>query len=913
MNYKDTLNLPKTNFSMKANLPQREPAMLKKWQEDSLYEAIRKRRKGKPKFILHDGPPYANGNIHMGHVLNKVLKDIVIKYKTMTGSDAPYIPGWDCHGLPVEHQLFKELRITKYDINQVDFRKKAHKYAMKFVKIQRDEFERLGIFGDWENPYLTLNPKYEAAILQSFASLVKKGYIYKGLKPVNWCAQCETALAEAEVEYNDKTSPSVYVRFKDTKEDRYFLIWTTTPWTLLANVAITVHPDLDYVVAKTQKGNLIIAKSRLEEVMAEIGENNFEIIETIKGKSLENLEVQHPFIDRISKIVLADYVTIEDGTGCVHTAPGHGEADHITGKKYNLSVIMPIDSKGRVDKTGGEFKGLSVLEANNAIIEKLKSSGDLLASGEVTHSYPHCWRCKKPIIFRATQQYFMGIDIHNLRGKMLKAIKKVKWIPVSGVERISAMVKQRPDWCLSRQRYWGVPIPGFYCADCDELILDAKAILHLADIVEKEGSNVYFIKDAGELLPKNTKCPKCGAKNFKKETDIIDVWFESGVSHQAVLKPDKFYPADLYLEGSDQHRGWFQTSLITACGINDSSPYKAVLTHGFTVDGEGKKMSKSLGNVVPPQDIMSEYGADILRLWVASSDYSGDVRVSDQIFKRVSESYRKIRNTLKYLLSNLYDFKEEYSIPNNKLLEIDQWALSKTKALAESVKKHYDAYSFHAVYRAIYEFSTVFLSSIYLDILKDRMYTFLVDSQERRSGQTAMFKIGSTLIRLLAPLLPFTAEEAWEELMKEKATYSSVHLADWPLVSDFPTNKKFEAKYEKLLNFRQSLLLHLENERIAKRLGSSLEAKVELRLKNPNDFNFFKENEGELPSLFIVSQVEAKKADSAKGQKDEIAIKIMKADGAKCMRCWNYSLSVGKNKEHPDICHRCSKNIKGGI
>jgi len=759
MDYKSTLNLPKTNFSMKANLPNREPLLCKEWDQAGLYGLIRKKSKGKKRYILHDGPPYANGNIHMGHVLNKTLKDIAIKFNTMQGMDAPYIPGWDCHGLPVEHQLFKELKINKYEIDQLEFRKKAHKYAMKFVKTQRDEFKRLGVFGDWENPYLTLDPKYEAEIMRSFANLVKKGFIYKALKPVNWCSQCETALAEAEVEYKDRVSPSIYVRFK-LKEDTYFLIWTTTPWTLLANVAIAVHPKMDYVEVETSKGNLIILQSRLDFVMNEIGEKSFKVVKTMKGSDLKNLEAKHPFIDRSSKVVLADYVTTEEGTGCVHTAPGHGELDYITGRKYNLATIMPIDSKGRVDETLSEFKGLFVTKANTAILEKLNKSGDLLGSGEISHSYPHCWRCKKPIIFRATEQYFMGVDIHDLRKKMLEIIKKLNWYPASGMERISAMIKLRPDWCLSRQRYWGVPIPGFYCEKCNTILLDAKVIEHVAKIVEKEGSNAYFIRSTSELVPAGTVCRKCKSKKFRKESDIMDVWFESGVSHQAVLKTSNTYPADLYLEGSDQHRGWFQSALITAVGIENNSPYKAVLTHGFVVDGDGKKMSKSLGNVISPQDIMKSYGADILRLWVASSDYTQDVRQSDEILKRLSESYRKIRNTLRYLLSNLYDFTSQDSLNYNQLLEIDQWALSNAKALLEKVTEYYKNYSFHMVYRSIYDFCTVFLSSIYLDILKDRMYTSSISSCERRSGQTVMYKITSMLVRMMAPILVFTTEEA---------------------------------------------------------------------------------------------------------------------------------------------------------
>ncbi len=897
--YKSTLNLPKTNFSMKANLPNKEPMQLLKWNDAGIYELLRKKSKGRPKFILHDGPPYANGNIHMGHVLNKILKDIVVKFNSMKGNDAPYVPGWDCHGLPVEHQLFKELKMTKSDIDQVAFRNKAYKYAMKYVKIQRDEFKRLGIFGDWENPYLTLDTKYEAGIMRSFAALVKKGFVYKGLKPVNWCATCETALAEAEVEYANHNSHSVFVRFKLVSEDAYFVIWTTTPWTLLANVAIAVHPTLDYVLVSTRYGKLYLMKDRLDAVMNAVGENEFKVIKTIKGKTLEGLQAKHPFIERISKIVLADYITTEEGTGCVHIAPGHGEADYITGKKYKLPTIMPIDSKGKVDDSVPEFKGLGIKEASLSIIEKLKASKGLLASGEITHSYPHCWRCKNPIIFRATEQYFMGVDINNLRGKMLSLIKKVKWIPAGGIERISSMVKLRPDWCLSRQRYWGVPIPAFYCVKCKELLLDAKVIEHVAGIVEKEGSNAYFIKDTKELIPSGTKCKKCKTGEFIKEKDIVDVWFESGVSHQAVLKPEKLYPADLYLEGSDQHRGWFQTALITGAAIDGIAPYKTVLTHGFVVDGTGKKMSKSLGNVISPQDVMKTHGADILRLWVASSDYSTDVRLSDEILKRLSDSYRKIRNTLRYLLSNLYDYDASKKLDYKKLLEVDRWALARTKGLLDKVNDAYATYNFHVVYRSIYEFSTVFLSSIYLDVLKDRMYTFGVDSTERRSGQTAMYEIASALIRMLEPLIPFTAEEAWQSLTKKD---ESVHLANWPELGGIKPDKTVEEKYTRILALREKLLILLEAERIAKRIGSPLQAKVVLSFKLNKDYKFYKLHEKELPTMFIVSQVEVAEDTN---QKEDIKIDIKTAGGAKCQRCWNYSETVGKNNKHPGLCTRC--------
>ena len=653
MEYKNTLNLPKTDFPMKADLPNREPIILKNWQDSGLYLKIRKSGNGKTKYILHDGPPYANGSIHMGHALNKILKDITIRYKTMRGFDSPYVPGWDCHGLPIEHQLFKELKISKYDIDQVKFRKQAYDYAMKYANIQKDEFKRLGILGDWEHPYLTLDKSYEAEIVRSFGKLVDKGYIYKDLKPVNWCSTCETALAEAEIEYEDKVSPSVYVKFESVHNNipAYFIIWTTTPWTLVANVAIAVHPDMDYVLVEIQgKERYILAKARLEPAMVSFDIKDYKILKTFKGRDLEGMEARHPFIDRKSKVVTAEYVSMEDGTGCVHIAPGHGQEDYLTGKRCALPTIMPVDPRGKFDETCGEFSGMKVYDANKPIIERLKLLGALVREEEIRHSYPHCWRCKRPIIFRATDQYFMKIDHKNLRKHMLDAIKsKIKWIPEAGHSRIGAMVENRPDWCLSRQRYWGVPIIAFYCKGCKEVLLDAKVINNVAALFDKDGADSWFIKKEEELLPPGTKCKKCGGKEFTKETDILDVWFDSGVSHQAVLKKNKDldYPCELYLEGSDQHRGWFQSALITGMGIDNIVPYKNVLTHGFVVDGTGKKMSKSIGNVITPEQVMKKYGADILRLWVASSDYSEDVRLSDEILTRLADAYRKIRNTYK--------------------------------------------------------------------------------------------------------------------------------------------------------------------------------------------------------------------------------------------------------------------------
>jgi isoleucyl-tRNA synthetase len=917
MDYKQTLNLPKTDFQMKADLPNREPKFIKHWQEIDLSGKIRRLYKGKAKFILHDGPPYANGNIHMGHALNKILKDIVIRYKTMRGYDSPYVPGWDCHGLPVEHQLFKELKMTKYDIDQVQFRKKAHDYAMKYVDIQREQFKRLGIMGEWSDPYLTLSKDYEAAIIKSFGKLVEKGYIYKDLKPVNWCATCETALAEAEVEYEDKTSPSIYVKFKltryeirDTNNENaatYFVIWTTTPWTLLANVAIALHPDADYVHVTGNNGEVyIMAKMLVDTAMNKIGVKDYKILKTVKGRELEGLEAKHPFIDRVSKVVLAPYVSMEDGTGCVHTAPGHGQEDYITGKRYKLHTLMPVNGRGIFDDTCGEFSGQHITKANKEIVEKLKSLNRLLHEEEVTHSYPHCWRCKKPIIFRATDQYFLKIDHNDMRKDMLKTISsKVKWIPEVGESRISAMVANRPDWCLSRQRYWGVPIIAFYCKKCKEVLLDAKVIDHVAKIVEVEGADAWFVRKEEDLMPPGTKCGKCGSGDFIKETDILDVWFDSGVSHQAVLKKRAIldYPCELYLEGSDQHRGWFQSALITAMGIDGRAPYKQVLTHGFVVDGLGKKMSKSMGNVITPDEVMKKYGADILRLWVASSDYSEDVRLSGEILTRLADAYRKIRNTYKYLLSNLYDFDPgQDRVAYKDMPEFDRWMLHKLAIVIKETTVNYETYAFHKVYRDVYNFCVTEVSSIYLDVMKDKMYTFAKGSIERRSGQTVMFEVLEALLKLMAPLLAVTADEAWGYVnIKNKS--ESVHLESWPSVETCKgwIDESLEKKWSVLVNIREEILKKLEEKRATGEIGSGLEASVTIITNDPQTKKMLSEHKDFLRYLFIVSNVELKDGESA--------VVIEKAKGSKCSRCWNYSVEVGSHKDHPALCERCVKNI----
>jgi len=940
IDYKKTINLPKTDFSMKANLPKKEPIILEKWSEMDIYNTILKKKKDSPKYVLHDGPPYANGNIHIGHALNKILKDIIIKYKTLRGFNAPYVPGWDCHGLPVEHQLFRELKKRKDEVEQAEFREKAHDFAMKFVAIQKEEFKRLGVFGDWENPYLTLSHEYEAAIIRSFKSLVENGYVYKGTKPVNWCYDCETALAEAEVEYDEHVSPSIFVKFKlssfDTvpllkkaaSDNLFVVIWTTTPWTLMGNVACAVHPDFTYVLAKVNDEILIIEKNLSSSVMEKAGLSNYETVGEIRGKQLEGSEYMHPFGLRTGKVVAADYVSCKDGTGIVHTAPGYGSEDFMTGKKYNLDVLMQVDEKGFFLKNIPEVGGLHVSKASKIIIEKLKANKALIASGSITHSYPHCWRCKKPIIFRATEQWFMSIDHNGIRSSILKVIKTVKWVPDFGENRISSMVENRPDWCLSRQRLWGVPIPAFYCRNCRNSVLEPQLIENFARIVEKEGTNSWFKTPARELLPKGYKCSRCQNSEFIKEQDILDVWFDSGVSHQAVLKENNSlsYPADLYLEGSDQHRGWFQAALISAMAIDEHTPFKEVLTHGFTVDGEGRKMSKSRGNVIAPQQVIDKLGADVLRLCIASSDYNDDVRMSEEILARVSESYRKIRNTLKFTLGNLADFNpEKDALRVDDLLEIDRWALSALHTLIKQVTRAYDKFIFHQAVKLIYNFCILEMSSFYLDVLKDRLYTFSKRSQARRSAQTVLYEILTALIRLISPVLSFTAEEAYG--FTAQAENKSVFLCDWPQLHEEYINKDLDDTWKFILRLRNCVLKSLEEARTAKLIGNSLEAKVKIYSVPPQEQidRILKNHASELAGIFIVSEVELNlgidipelpvynvtflKRDSTV-ETIQLKIAVEKAHGGKCIRCWNYSESVGKNKQHPKLCKRCLGNLQ---
>lgn len=929
INYQKTLNLPKTDFAMKAGLAQKEPLILAEWQKQDTYGKIRAAAREKKTFILHDGPPYANGHIHIGHALNKTLKDFIVKFRAMQGHDSYYLPGWDCHGLPIEHQLLKDLNKRKSDVDCVSFRKKAHEYAMKFVGIQREEFKRLGIFGDWDNPYLTLDPEYEYWILKSLAELNQKGYVERGLKPVNWCFQCETALAEAEVEYENHTSPSVYVRFAVTNQDVLavpvkkkfnLLIWTTTPWTLMANVAVAVHPSFKYVLVEGNDEVLIIESSLVERVLNKAGDNKYKTIKEVNGSDLVSLKYKHPFgLKQDCKVITADYVTKEDGTGLVHTAPGHGQEDFQSGLKHKLEVFMPVDDRGVYTKEAGKYAGEHVFKANEKIIEELKNNGSLFAQENLSHQYPHCWRCKKPIIFRATKQWFLKIDHQNLRQRLVESIKKdVKWIPSAGEERIAAMVGSRPDWCLSRQRYWGVPIPAVKCKSCQELILSDDVILKFAGIARKEGTDAWFEKDIKEFISPSVVCG-CGGKDFEKTNDILDVWFDSGVSHQAVIKGRLKLetPIDMYLEGSDQHRGWFQSSLIPSVAMDGKAPYRSVLTHGFVVDGQGRKMSKSLGNVVAPQEVIQNYGADILRLWIASSSYNDDIRISKEIIERLIDAYRKIRNTMRYLLGNLYDFNpDENTVPYGQLTDLDKWALYRLAVTVNAVKESYDEYAFAKVYKSLFHFCNEDLSSFYLDILKDRLYTSAAQSAHRRAAQSVLYHTLNHLVRVLAPILVFTSEEVFAAMPKAKASKDtqSVHALTWLDVPAQWNDENINKDFELLVALRPHVLKALEEKRARGEIGSSLEASVKFETTSQRDYDYLNGFLSLLPETFIVSQVAVEKIkEVAEGLDEQFAqtkIIIEKAKGTKCSRCWNYKEDVGQNQEHQTLCGRCAAIVK---
>jgi len=929
MDYKKTLNLPKTKFPMKANLVNREPEQLKFWEEINLYDQIRNDSCDRDLFILHDGPPYANGNIHIGTAFNKILKDVIVRSRQMAGYNAVYVPGWDCHGLPIEHNVDIELGSKKLELTKLDIRKRCRAYAEKYIDIQREEFKRLGVMGEWENPYLTMNYRYEATIAKECAKFALDGSLFKSKKPIHWCCSCKTALAEAEIEYYDVESPSIFVKFR-VKDDMgnafpqlankkvFVVIWTTTPWTIPANLGVTFHPDYKYTAVEINDGEvLIMAKDLADNCMKTFGIVEYKSIVDIKPSDLEGKRCDHPLYERDSLIILGDHVTLDTGTGCVHTAPGHGREDYEVGLRYGLDVYSPVDDNGCFTEDVDFFKGQSVFQANNHITAKLKKEGVLLAEGSITHSYPHCWRCRQPVIFRATPQWFISMDKTGLRKKALEIIDTVKWIPGWGRERIYGMIKNRPDWCISRQRAWGVPIAMFSCNHCDAVLIDKRVMDHVCNLFERHGADIWFEKAASELLPEDIACSTCGEKDFSKETDILDVWFDSGVSHAAVLeqRSNLRWPADLYLEGSDQHRGWFHSSLLTSVGTRGKAPYKSVLTHGFTVDGEGKKMSKSVGNTIAPKEVIRKHGAEILRLWVSASDYRDDIRISDNILKQLSDAYRRIRNTSRYILGNLYDFNPESDmVPYEDMQEIDRYALHKLQDIIAKSKRAYDNYEFHVIYHSLNNYCTIDLSAFYLDILKDRLYTSPPNSIERRSAQTAMHILLDAIVRIMAPVLAFTADEIWKHIPDKNDKPVSVHLASMPTINKRWKNDELGRKWGRLIAVRREVTKVLEEARTKKIIGHSLDAAVTLCAEG-DVFEDLNPYANDLRTVFIVSKAALVSSDNRTGAFintgiDELSIQVEAADGEKCERCWVHDGSVGTLTEHPKICNRCQTALE---
>jgi isoleucyl-tRNA synthetase len=923
---KQTINLPRTNFSMKANLPQAEPKMLARWAEEDLYGQIRKSRAGKPIWILHDGPPYANGRIHLGTAFNKIIKDFIVKSKTMSGYDSPYVPGWDCHGLPIEHKVDQELGGKKAQMSAASVRKACRKYAEKFVNLQREDFKRLGVLGRWDEPYLTMAPKYQSVIAGAFVDFLDKGYAYKGLKPVNWCMSDRTALAEAEVEYADHKSPSVWVRFALTSDPTlidpelagkklFGLIWTTTPWTLPANLAIAFHPKYEYVAVEAGDGDVyVVAADLLEVTASKCGWDGGKVLARFHGHKLEGATFQHPFMERTSVGILGDHVTLEQGTGAVHTAPGHGQEDYVVGMQYGLEVYCPVDGAGRIFDPGtnatvpAQLIGKTVWEANPLVIEMLQANGALLAQENISHSYPHCWRCHKATIFRATEQWFIGMDNNELRAKALDAIRVVKWMPEWGESRISNMVSSRPDWCVSRQRVWGVPIVVFYCEKCRHPLTDKKILDSVVELFATHSADVWFERTAAELIPQGTTCAKCGAGEFTKENDILDVWFDSGSSQLAVLNEEYGlrWPADFYMEGGDQYRGWFQSSLLIGVGLRGASPFQGCATHGWALDGEGKAMHKSLGNSIEPETVIKDSGAEIIRLWSGSVEFTEDVRLSPMILTRLTEAYRKLRNTFRYMLGNLHDFDPARdAVPGGELAEIDQWVLVRAEDLVARIRIWYDEFAFHKVYRAVYDFATTDLSNIYFDVLKDRLYTSAAKSKARRSAQTALYRLAQALVRLLAPILSFTTEEVWGHL----GGAGSVHTAYFPEPSELSEGLGTEHRarvenWNKLLPLRDEVLKSLEAARQEKVIGAPLEASVRLSADD-SLYPLLEEYASELPGLFIVSQVKL-----ARQAEPGFSATIERAPGVKCDRCWKYTEDVGSDSELPAVCASCAAAVR---
>jgi isoleucyl-tRNA synthetase len=924
---KQTVNLPKTAFPMKANLPQTEPKLLERWEKEKLYEQIRASRAGRPVFILHDGPPYANGRIHLGTAFNKILKDFIVKSKTMAGFDSPYVPGWDCHGLPIEIKVDQDLGSRKAGMSAVEIRRACRQYAEKYIDLQRQDFKRLGVLGQWDDPYLTMSARYQSVIAGAFVEFLDRGYVYKGLKPVHWCMKDRTALAEAEVEYKEHSSPSIWVRFKLASDpakihpdlagrDVYGLIWTTTPWTIPANMAIAYNPKFEYVAVRVDAGDVYIVAAGLLDVTAQkCGWTEAEIVARFTGDRVEGAVFRHPFLERDSLGILADHVTLEQGTGAVHTAPGHGQEDYAAGRQYGIETYCPVDGAGRFYHAPGAagrlpfaIIGKTVWEANPIVIEILKSEGALLAVEKLAHSYPHCWRCHHPTIFRATEQWFIGMDRNDFRRRALDAVHQTRWMPAWGEERIANMIAARPDWCISRQRVWGVPIIVFYCDKCREPITDRRILDGVVELFREHTADVWYERTAAELLPPGMTCPRCGEAEFSKENDILDVWFDSGSSHLAVLN-ERFglrWPADVYMEGGDQYRGWFHSSLLVGVGIKGGSPYRACALNGWVLDGEGRAMHKSLGNTIEPDQVIKRYGAETLRLWAASVDFHEDVRVSETILSRLVEAYRKLRNTFRYMLGNLAGFDAaQDSVPAGELREIDQWILLRAEDLVARCRAWYANYEFHKVYQSVYAFAAVDLSAIYFDVLKDRLYTSAAKSQARRSAQTALYRLLHALARLVAPIMSFTAEEVWSHMGRP----GSVHTALFPEPEELGAGLSGDARqraanWDRLMEVRDSVLKILETARNEKLIGASLEARV-LLAAGDDLLPLLQEYGRELPDLFIVSQVElARSVDGSLG------VRVERAAGAKCERCWKYTTDTGSNAGYPTICAACAGAVE---
>ncbi len=918
--YNKTLNLPNTEFPMRAGLPQSEPVTLKKWDDNDVYGKLMKKNEGKPMFILHDGPPYANGNIHLGTALNKVLKDFIVRYKNMSGFCAPFVPGWDTHGLPTELKARAKAGVSSSDaISDVELRQICRDFALGYLDDQRNQFRRLGAIGDWNDPYITLTKDFEATQIEIFSEMAQKGYIYKGLKPVYWCPECKTALAEAEIEYAEDPCFSIYVKFPVSDDmgkisalgvdpaKTYFVIWTTTTWTLPGNVAVCVGPQFNYCVIKSGDEFYIMAEELYKSAFEAAGIEDYEVVANIKGSELEYIKTRHPFLDRESLVIVGDHVTLESGTGCVHTAPGHGVEDYDVCRNYpEIPIIVPVDADGRLTEEAGQFAGLLTDEANKPIAQHLDSLGLLFGLKKIIHQYPHCWRCKQPVLFRATNQWFCSVD--DFKADAVAAINDVEWIPGWGKDRITSMVQDRKDWCISRQRRWGVPIPIFFCKDCGEPYIDKAAMDAVAALFREEGSDAWFTHSAEELIPEGAKCAKCGCTSFDKERDIMDVWFDSGVTHAAVCKarPNLTWPADLYLEGADQYRGWFQSSLLTSVAAFGKAPYKSVLTHGWVVDGEGKKMSKSLGNGIDPQEVVDQYGADVLRLWVASSDYHVDIRISKEILKQLSEAYRKIRNTARYILGCINDFDPDKDmVAIDELMPIDKWAVNKLNELITKVKAGYDTYEFHQVYHAIHNFCVVDMSNFYLDVLKDRLYTEKADSKTRRAAQTTIYIILDAMTRMIAPILAYTSDEIWKYMPhRADADAECVLFNQMPELINIALDADFISNWDKIHELRDTVKKQLEVAVKDKMIKASLEASVTLTASK-EEYDFIKSVEDELAAAFIVSEVIVEKSEN-----DELTVTINKAQGEKCERCWCFSKTVGENSEHPTLCARCAAVIK---